>query len=200
MLQLPINYIKTFLKDKDGTVIIDMVELKGTSFLGLCLISNKKKEIYIYIVDFILLAIVGSYYLIGKECSAIEMSFMIESPSSYRGIDIDVSLLLKNKLSANLSDFDVWSCVFEDCDEEEFVGSFYYLNWSIKQKRYYCQYITDLLSEYTIKKHLEDLCDHLYNSKDYSTYGLRKMLKVNKHSIARLEKNYPLLNKDFYKD
>lgn len=200
MLKLPLNYITTFLKHKEGTTIIDMSKLEGTSFLGLCLVSNEKKEIYIYLVDFILLALVGSHYLIGKECSAIEMSFEIESFSSYRSIDIDVFLLLDNKLSANLYDFDVWSCVFENCDEEEFVGSFYCLNWSVKQGRYYCEYITNLLSEYTLKKHIEDLCDHLYNSKDYSTYGLRKMLRVNKHSIARLEKNYPLLNQDFYKD
>ena len=200
MLKLPLNYITTFLKHKEGTTIIDMSKLEGTSFLGLCLVSNEKKEIYIYLVDFILLALVGNHYLIGKECSAIEMSFMIESPSSYRGIDIDVSLLLENKLSANLSDFYVWDCIFKDCDEDEFVGSFKYLNWSIEQARSYGQYITDLISNYIIKKHIEDLCDHLYNSKDYSTYGLRKMLKVNKHSIARLEKNYPLLNQDFYKD
>lgn len=124
MIKIPLESIKVLLLSGVFINVLHITKLRGTSFLGLCLISNSKKEVYIYLVDLIALALVGSCYLIGKDYSSIERTFEIEKFSSYLSISVGVSLLLENNLSVDISDFSVWDCIFEDCDELELVGVF----------------------------------------------------------------------------
>lgn len=60
----------------------------------------------------------------GSKDGTNKRTFEIEKISSYLTISVDVSLLLENNLSVDMSDFSVWDCIFEDCDELELVGVF----------------------------------------------------------------------------